>query len=313
MNEARPQGPLDKVRELERVATVADVVVEEYLARNPEAYEEVIGQVRGLYHVHPLIGQEVGIHGVPLSVGMGEEEAMPYTLPVDRAKSMTYGLYNGLSVREIYDSERDEHGVRLVHMLYTGSDDPMLDEFGNTHQTHYYNYVCVPGSETVPVFPLNAHSLEDLADDPVVAMIDHIVLDEGANDLEKIQRLGREVNRVLKKREFTDNIEINHQRASYINSLGLHHNLRLDVRDFIVAADDSKDGDEFECISLDRRAHIIPQMFEIASGYDWVSGEEVPLEGGPPELYARTELPDGRPLMAALKNVLDARRMETDG
>jgi hypothetical protein len=310
MSEIRAQGPLDIARQINKTAARVDAVGQEYLDRNPDETGAIIQQLNALNYTHPLAGQEVEVFGISLTISVGEDEPVPYALPVDRKPGIMRGIYNGVTLRTLYDPEEDKYASKLAHMLYTGTGEMELDQYGNLHQTHFYNYVSLYGSEVTPVLPLNAHSLEDLEDDPIAQLVDHIMFDENTTDLEKIKRLGNYVNRALRKQEFSDEKAMNHQRVSYINSMGLHHNLKLAVND-IVLGDADDESDEFSLVSLSGQANIIPVRFEIASGYELVPGGEEALAGGPPELYARTNLPDGRPLLAALKNVLDAQRIES--
>ncbi|HET7059803.1 MAG TPA: hypothetical protein VFH99_00575 [Candidatus Saccharimonadales bacterium] len=311
LNEVQTQGPLDIARNLQAEALRLGSFAQAHLERNPHDLADLANKVHQLDYAHPWMGQEISIYGIQLTVSMDNDVAIPYCLPPDSRRNNTRGVYNGMTIRHVYDAETDEQQYKVVYMLHNDTIGPLLDPFGNTHKTDRYNYVCLQGSEGSPALPEDAHSLRDLADDPVVAEIDNIVLDEQDDPLLKIARLGEVVNEglALEEVEF-EPIDLNHQRASYLNSLGLHYQVQLVVNDLIIG-----DADEIPAnylySSLESHLTFEPYFFTIAPGYDRLTGHDEPLAGGPPELYAHVETEDGQIVLAPLKSILDVRELQS--
>jgi hypothetical protein len=310
MSEKQPTGPLDVVRGIEDTGRKINAVARGYLNCQPEEINSFTEQLEALNYAHPWAGQEVEVYGTPLTISReGEEEPIPYTLPLDQRPVTTRGLYNGMVIRKLYDSQTGEYGHQLLHMLYQDSSPMMLDDYGLIHQIHFYDYVYFGGSEVRPILPIAAHSAMDLAGDPVIAVVDDIVASE-VSVSEAIARLGSDANQALAKEEIEfEPIDLNHQRASYINACGFHEMVQLGIEDLLLGGvrDDVAD---FEHRFLAETGEIIPGIIQIAPGYDKLSISEEPLRGGPPELYARVEMAGDQMIMlAALKNVCSVKSL----
>jgi hypothetical protein len=307
--ESRPQGPLDVARNLHVEALRLDAFAQAHLEGSPDDLQNLANKVHQLDYLHPWMGQEVSMHGIQLSVSIDDDLAVPYCLPPGLQRTTTVGTYNGMTVRHVYDAETDEQQYKVVYMLHADTIGPLLDPFGNTHQTNRYNYVCLQGSETSPILPQDAHSLQDLEGDPVVAEIDDVVLGEEDGSLVKITGLGEVINASLALEEIEfEAVDLNHQRVSYLNSLGLHDQVQLVVND-IVIGDETGILNSHMYSSLESRVTIQPYFFTIAPGYDRLTGHPEPLAGGPPELYAQVSTEDGQVVLAPLKSVLDVHEL----
>lgn len=309
MSERLAQGPLDTVREIGVQAEELDWLARTVRPNDSEAFSSLQAQAKELEAEHPLLKQEVVVYGTAVHADFNRVVRRWRRAKAPEHVTQT-GKYGGIMVCETYDSDTGQPDYRVVHVIHLGSSPMVSDGLGNFDQKHYMNYVLAKGSEVVPILPVNAHSLEELEDDPVIELIDKIMYDEAADDTEKIIRLGEEVNEALAAHEFHEDPSINHQRASYINALGLHGMVSLKVSEILIG-DADEAATEFEFAVLDSAIKFMPDIFEIASGYELVSGQEEPLTGGPPELYARASLPQEpkKILLTALKRILDVETL----
>lgn len=309
MSETQVQGPLDKARGIARQIEEIDGFTTELLLECPEAAEDVEQTLTGLNAAHPLLGQEVIIYGTSLTISMEGLDGYPFALPNERAGELTkqHGTYEGLSVHYVFDGNQEAHYPALMHTIYTGSSQRVLDDCGDRQQMHYYDYVLVRGSEVVSALPLSAHSFRDLASDRVIGEIDRIAIDEHRSAAEKVSNL-RFMNQVLANLEAED--ELNHQRVSYINSLGLLDGVSMLINDMIIT--DQHDPGTVLYMSQPSEPPVLlrPNMFTLAPGYDRLADGQPPLMGGPPELHARITLADNQAMLAPLKNVVEVRPVE---
>lgn len=327
--EAPTLGPLDLVRDIEDEAVRYDALAQYHLERNPDDLDGFRDQVEAMVAGHPWLNQEVKLRGICLTEAIGPdgEEIVPYSLPSRRKQakadelypgmmaaheeSEVRGLYHGITVRLVFDPESGEQKYKAVHMINVGESGLVIDWRGDIHQTHYYNYVCVDGADGEPVLPLNGHSMEDLDGDPVVAAAVRIMGDGETTMAEKIRSLGEIVNEILAWDEIEfEAIDLNRQRASYLNSLSVHHAVRLLVNDMLVGAPEQSSID-FGYSTLKERVNFTPYLLDIAPGYDRMPWQEEPLRGGPPELYAQALVDGGRVMLAPLKAVLEVEEIRS--
>ncbi len=310
MGEMHYRGPLDVARDLQEQALRFDALAQTHLERRPDDLAALSETVHQLDYLHPWMGQEVAIYGIPLTVSIDDDIAIPYSLPAGLPKVSRQGVYNGLTIRNVYNPETDEQKHKVVHMLRTATTGPLLDAFGDTHKTDHYTYLCLQGSDGTPVLPYDAHSLKDLASDPVIAEVDEIMFAEESDVLLQVAMLGENINEALAHEDIDfEQVDLNHQRASYINSLGLHDRIRLAVNDLMIGPK-GEPMTEFLFSSMDFRIDIKPYFFNIAPGYDRVTGRDVPLIGGASELYAQVATEDDQIVLAPLKSILDVKEIE---
>lgn len=290
-------------RYIQSEALKYDILAQAHLERYPADADNMAQKIGMFNKHHPWLGLEVDMYGIPLTVSIDSDEAVPYCLPTDRRREVVRGKYSGLALRQMYDPETDEHLNKIVYAINTFSEGPVLTPFGAQVFTQHFTYLCLQGNEAAPLLPYQAHSLEDLANDPVIAEADEIILGDEDDKLLQIAQLGERVNELLADEDIEfEAIDLNHQRASYINSLGLHHVVKLETNDAMVVPSDELDD---SCLFTELTSEIsfAPQFFTIGPGYDRITGEDIPLRGGPPELYARLEIEDDQVLLAPLKSI----------
>jgi len=302
MRTLSPEGPLDICRRVNDEAEGID----DLLIESQELDEADSGPIKEwineLEKQHPLIGQEVVVYGQVLTPSMGDNGVVhPLTTGVDKEGNAVEGKYCGYMVCTAYDPVLDESGDILAHMVKT-STESYADEFGNVITKDSFTYVWVWGSEVIPKLPLLAHSLEDLKDDEPVDEFDRLTLESAMPRAEVVRRIGSIANRLFINTEY-DQAEMNQQRVSYLNSLGILDGIVLVTRDVLVMdRDDYIKGDNIRYSDMSNVLHLKPQAFDILPGYLRIPGGGI-FPGGPPELFATCELVDGRSVLIPIKAV----------
>lgn len=282
-----------------------------------EAYSDLLDMLHEKEYSQPLMNQEVVVYGTPLTFSMDYDEGIdmielqPMAVAAQKEYVESRGVYRGLTLKQVYDADQDKVSHRVVHMIWTGSGPAVSDEFGNMHQTHYYEHVLVDGSDIVPYHPVNAHSLIDLSDDKAIDWIDAFLSEDHQSHSHVISGLGSLMNVILE--EFEDEADLNHQRVSYINSYNLLNGVVVLTDDFVIGGrevyekqdpekgvDFSMPGEGSEVVEID------PYFFQLAHGYHRFDSVVDPiLTGGAPELFIEGRLGGGEPAMAPLKSVAD--------
>jgi hypothetical protein len=295
-------GPLDIVRDVNDRARELDHIASKRIT-SEESFEVFRDEVHDLDTYNPLMNQEVVGWGTTLTIlaDCGEDLGTRLALPPKDKTVKTTGVYIGYCVKLIYDLEFEQLEHRVVHMVRTGKDQ-YGDEYGNIHTVTKYTYISVVDGEIEPVLPINAHSFKDLEGDDVIKGFNEIVFDDKENRFGKVKRLGYLANRVLVNLDHqTDR---NHQRVSYLNSLGLLEGAMILTRDYVKGDKDSLlKGEVSDHSDLSSLMELNPVIFDTAPGYERQRDKIILRET--PELYARAVLPNGEPVMAPLKNVVE--------
>lgn len=296
-------GPLDKCRTMIAEAEEMDQLARQHEDQEWDMYDVFSNAVFELTDQNPLMNQEVIVYGRQLTMSAGDEGLTPFVSGPDEGGDRVKGMYSGLAVLLVYDSATDTESLRVAHMIYTGSSDAVFDKFGHKDQKHFYEYVCVQGSDLEPVQPANGHSLEELADDAVTAEIDKISFDEASGLHEKISRICACMNKVLERTAYLED-DLNHQRISYINSLGLFAGTSVFTRDLLLADKETYlTSGQILFTDMARSIEILPYRIDAAPGYRrGRRPEDVTFEPCP-ELFVAATLTDGQPVMAPLSNI----------
>lgn len=295
------KGPLDVAREINERAADLDELAKIVEVGDETELAYLQAQAKELEADHPLIKQDVVVYGRAVEADFQRVVSLLHGVSSPEHQAQT-GRYAGLMICNTYDSDTGEPRHRVAHAVHTGSSDLLPDGIGNFHQTIYMNYVLTAGSEIVPVLPVNAHSMDDLRGDPVVRAVDEIMGDQDKGSSDKITALGVEVNDILAGEDNVDE-NLDHQRASYINSFGIHPAARLVVRDVLVGDQGDTSG-EYELASLADDIVISPDMFDIMPGYEVPDGSDEFVICGTQELFVRAELRKVHLLLIPLKNVI---------
>lgn len=222
-------GPLDNIRKICKSAAVIDEeIMRSKRATHPQSGNESFAELEKRL---PILGQVVDIHGEVLERGMVNLKTGDMGLiVVPNSQSVAQGIYRGLMVRRVYDQTTGKFPHRLVHILEAGleeGDNP----FGDKITTQKRTFVCARKSSIFPVEPVNAHSTFDLKDDLETQEIDKIVVGSDT-PYEMMWELGNFVNGLL--RFGNGETSLNHQRVSYLNSLGHIQECNVSAMDYVI-------------------------------------------------------------------------------
>lgn len=319
-------GPLDIARHINQEAIGLDPLVLEYSNSTNEDQADLHGMLSALENQHPYFNrsQVVRVYGTVLSDGLSDDGEVkplvaispesrersedtggfePYNEERSYALNYAEGIYYGYAIRPVYDPETEEVTEKVVHMVKTGSYS-YWDSRYQYHAIQTFDYVCAEGSEVVPVRPLEAHSLEDLKDDELIADLDVIAFRETGSRTDRVRQAVRLLNNGL--REDLDK-RLSQQRTSYLNSLGLHDGVRVLVKDFIVVSsvgDYAKAPKETAYSDLTVPILFEPSHWEFAPSYKRPENEPAFVVGGPNELFAAATTEDGQLLLAPAAKVV---------
>jgi hypothetical protein len=305
MSELSNYGPMDMVRDITDEATELDRLVRDCADTDSRAYSVLQQRIAELTEDHPLNDQEVVAYGneVVCSGFIDDETTYPWMIGTGYNQP-TDGVYYGLTIRPLYDvrDKREKHGV--VHMLGTGSS--YVDEFYNQHQTTTFTYMPVQGSELIPALPLNAHSLQEMQRDGIIHRFDELLLNDDSEVTERLRNLGALASKIFAKN--SGRVDQNHQRVSYLNSLGLLDGLQLTVTDALVATrNDFCSGQAWERAGSAQFLAFEPDLFDIAPTYSRQAGAGSSYSvDKSPALYASAITEDGDRIFAKLDNVVAA-------
>jgi len=312
MSELAPRGPLDVMEDMENEVDALEELVEHYFNTDASSNDELIELVGELNQQHPAINQQVVAYGSVLTPSMDHEFSVwPLTLAADDfipesardEYAVTFGIYKGLGIRQIWSQEQDAQGYVLTHLIEDITPHEYFDEYGNrylkSHITHIWSY----GSSIVPALPIESHSLRDLAHDRVVREFNKFAFGE-YEVTHIVQQLGRIANEALRNDEHRwDQCR---QRVSYLNSLDILRFVVLEARDIVVADRDKyMAGEDIDFSTGGQLFTLWAEHFDFMPGYARSAGG-VPELGLPPELFAAAHL-DGTPILIPMKNVLKIR------
>lgn len=314
MSETLNNGPLDLARQINLEAMELDRFARyESGLEDVDIYNDFVQTVLSLDERQPLMKQPVIVYGsqVTLSLELDDATGLLLTRPMaiapEQESPPVSGIYAGLAVKPVYDSRKDKTFYRVVHTIYTGSSPCIADEHGNMQQTHFHEYVLAEGSDVVPRRPLNAHSHRDLDNDGVVSAIDRIAFQADVDIHHTIRRIGDMTTKAISRRENEANL--NHQRISYLNSLGLLEGVALVTPDLVMGDKDKYEADgELTFSETSVKLVVYPDFFQIANGYDRIPGPPGVLLGGAPTLFIEGNLEDGQAVMvpfAGITKIID--------
>lgn len=316
-------GPLDIVRQKNNEAIELDFEAAK-LITDEDSFEVVRSVVHALDEGNPIMGQEVVVYGDVITAreldgGKKKRLELPpkdTTLKLPLAKTVRIrGVYRGFSIRGVYDAEWDQTEYRVLHMVNTGTNRVIYgDDVGyiHDHSIQQNSYILIPGSEVVPELPLNAHSFDDLKEDEMIEDLAEIAFREFNTKFEVVKDLSAFTNEALMDKSHEE--DMNHQRISYLNSLGLLVGARLLTRDLFVG-----DKDELETLQAknpeeeikfndpSNLGEVTPEIFELARGYEWVDDKKI-LFRETVELYIKGTAEVGqrvRSVLVPLKSIVD--------
>jgi hypothetical protein len=307
------KGPLDLVREIGTEAAELDqhlsVVSEDEIT--PQLQERLTDEINELSDEHPLFGEEVRVYGQAVTTSInGEGDGYPLALmPADSRTSVT-GRYEGLSATLAYNPDTDEIEPRIVHMIHTGTV-VYPNMYNNRITEDFMAQVCADGATVEPIVPLNAHSLLDLSRDRVVKGIDKILI-EDLTPGQRLAKVAKYANRVLRQSTFASTGRYNHQRVSYLNSLNILQEVLVAGKEFAIS-DSRSDFIEGEDVSY-YEANEEPQFFEpealdLLHGYcDQPDGSVAST--GLPELYFIASTMDDKEVFVPVKHAVEYRDYE---
>ena len=310
MAEAIYNGPLDRVRRINEDAGALDEMVRQYSGTGFSRSGFVRDELVQLNGNHPLRGQEVMLWGEKL-VPTGKDEladgAPGRTLQVEEHGGPVVGKYCGYNVLPFYSpvtqdvEEGVAHAVEIERKSFTDA------QFNKNTRT-FMGYVLASGSSVETILPINTHSFEDLRDDRLLPELESLALDERVPTETVFKKIGSIVDEILVKEKWR--VMRNYQRVSYINSLGLQHQVSLLASDMLVGRRDAyianPDGGEVLPNDMSNTLRIRPQRFDILPSYWRLPDGEI-TTGGPCELFATSSLIDGRSVMVPFKSVLEVK------
>ena len=311
MSEAT-KGSLDIVREIAEEAEELD----EFAASQPnlgesELFSEFAQSVFARDKIHPLMGQQVIVHGTPITPAMETDEAYgtfstnPLAVAPMHENKPSIGTYVGLTVQSVYDIDAEADVFRIAHVIHTGSSQSVPYSQGHMQQFHFYEYVLATGSEVIPYNPVNAHSLADLRNDAVVADIDKIAFGDLADangEWARAEEIGLFMAQTLFERQTED--DINHQRLSYLNSLGTLSEVVLVTKDFALGDKSAYEtGDALNFSNANLEFLVYPKIFHFLHGYKRMRPSGAIALEREPELFIEGRLEGGQKVLAPFQEI----------
>ncbi|MGI9027636.1 MAG: hypothetical protein ACR2FM_02200 [Candidatus Saccharimonadales bacterium] len=322
-SETLHDGPLDIVRRINDEAVQFDEIATDYIIyengrnqmpnseeeprqvveRQRKRHTEICQEVVALDNINPLMGQDVSIYGDTLTISIDPDtkEIKAMVLPPGGPRIVPRGRYYGYNIKKVYDPDNERPLYCVVHMLQ-GKAKGFWDEYGNHHLVTDYMYVRAANSEIVPTVPVNAHSIKDLSRDEAFEDLMCLAFDRSSSRLETIQRVGSFANKLLIEEE--NEVEKNHQRISYLNSIGLLEGLRILTRDIAVADMEEEESTVTEFSNLEKILEVEPIYLQSECSYQRVNNNTQVQVSATKELYVHGKLLDGRTVMTPLRSIL---------
>ncbi len=305
------QGPLDLVRSLNNEASSMDAELRVMTRDNTSSARErkVKEEIERLNSAHPLVGSKVVAYGAELfpSIEEGGALAPLMTIPIQHKRSEwpdakpEAGTYHGYFLMPAIDSVSQTETFTLAHRVAKSQRWFVKASTGERHEITNFSYVSALGSELVPVLPMNAHSLDDLADDNVVKGFDEIAFSD--NDIvEKLRAIGSLGKRALTNLRFDE--EMNQQRVSYLNSLGILDGRYIIASDMLVENGDGRiDFDSLNVSSANQRIQVAPKLLDLAHAYERDDTGGVEVREDMVDLYAWGKAANDLTVLVPLRNV----------
>jgi hypothetical protein len=304
----RLMGPLDSARVAERIATNADIdAALSYgnLVKNNEHLEVVANQCNRL---SPFIGRQVIVEGTKLESFEVDDETSENDTRIGTFWGGTpqddSGEYQGYEVVEVRESLYGAITIpRLAHKLLVGTE-VHTDPAHNKVTVEYYDYYLAYGSNVQAIEPIDAHSLEDLRANRLVAELDEIIYDEDSlkspNYSLCLQRIAKLINTVCKRG--AERTGMLHQQLSYVNATNFLKDSQLLAKDVFMDIDE-------EMTHADPAEQYIVRgdTFIVAPAIYIKNGQFYPVERQ--ELYARGNLEsyDDKECRVPVRTLLNAR------
>lgn len=301
------RGPLDDARSANAAALDLDISLTQreavdsaYLRRCQNALAYLDGQ-------NPHIGVDVVMSGCTTSLSIDEHEMMWTDVLVDNPLRgiRSSDKYAGYTMRNVTDLETGTSSYRVCHMLQ-GSNYAYFDDRGTYVERTEYSFFPVALSDYQVVHPLDAHSLQDLAKDPVTRVIDEVVFDETLrNTSHRLQMLGKKAGSLLGK-DLVKGIDIdslNHQRASYINGLDLWEDETFITNDF-VTTQQGADGSVIAAVSEGTDYYeLVPDLIVTSAAYRRRDDGNLRVCWFP-DLYMKGQVAEGMSVLAPLRSIV---------
>lgn len=304
MSEILKPGPMDVIRDLNVQAREVDSIAEDIIDGDAETLENFQKEVHLWDGKNPLNGTDVLIYGDSLEINTEDDnEEFPLLIPDGSGvRPIVFGLYAGYDLRPAYDRETERHFFKVVHIV-KGEPSMRFDRFGHQHVFTPHTYVCADGSDLIPQNPINAHSLRDLRDDLCARKFDELVFEENDPEI-TLRKIGEVANKFLISDDSMGLPDLNFQRISYLNSLGLLDGVEVVSREY-VRAESSLDAEKYKLSSGFDVKNIKPSLFQSSFSYRRNAEHEDVEFLDFNELYIEGSLPDGESVAAPVMK-LDA-------
>ncbi len=317
-------GPLDMVRQLNATAGDYDVYANMYMQDDEHEQKKFQGRVDALNASHPLIGEPVIVYGDILSISMDEEgreftAVVPGSIQsdsrelarVDReylAEVMgehhvpVVGVYRGYDIWKTFDINSQEWVHRVTHKIGRETVE-YTDPYGADHSVSHNTFIYAWGSKIFPIDPVNAHSLKDLRNDKIVRYaFDNIAFDAEISRPNAIMKIGEIAQKAFSG--WIEQPEIDQQRISYLNSLGLLEGLSIISQDFLKVSGYADEPKVSVPSPPDQPyAQIEPGFFVLARSYKRDSLGQAFYRNGK-DLCIKTPIADGEAVVVPVPNIV---------
>lgn len=198
----------------------------------------------------------------------GDPNVLSLDLDMDR-RATARGIYGGIA-RIRAGNGRGGVGDRLVNVLISTEDDSVYQQHGHRIDLVRHTYFCVDGSDIRPVEPYNAHSLKDLKGDFWTQELERVVLDDRLSAKAALEGLTKVLLGMLNSRS-PHTQSMNHQRLSYLNSLGFFDDKMTTSSEFldgsVMHGDDLRTFEEIFLGYSEKPIDVVPGNVIALSGY----------------------------------------------
>lgn len=304
-------GPLDLTRHINEEAARLDVFADNLMS-NKNATEGFLKEIETLDETHPLLGQDVIAYGNSLTMSVVSEDSGLYISPLalppeNRGIDRVRGTYNGLYVKLVDTNaemdDEDKYSYRVVHGI-RGETTGYTDILGHNHVQIENVFICANGAEITPTEPINAHSLIDLKNDKIIEhVIEKFAFKERMPKKERIRKIGKIATEAFTNLRFEE--AKNHQRVSYLNSLGLLDGFDVLVRDCRMVKDDNYDiVDTVAFSNMDSMYNVEAGHFVLSPSYVRVGAYRFKVQEEKLDLCIRTDTTEYT-FLVPVKNVLE--------
>lgn len=317
-------GPLDRVRQLNAAAGDYDVYANMHMQDDEHEQIKFQARVDALNVSHPLIGEEVIVYGDVLSLSMDEEgreftAVVPRSIDKDSAELIrvdreylgevigehhvpVVGEYKGYVIWKTFDINTQQWVHRVTHKIGRETVE-YTDPYGSDHSVENNTFIYAWGSKIFPINPVHAHSLKDLQNDKIVRYaFDNIALAPNISRPDAIMKIGKIAQKAFSG--WIEQPETDHQRISYLNSLGLLEGLSVVTKDFLEVRGFSDEEKTSVPSAVDQPyTQIEPGFFVLARSYKRDSLGQVFYRNGR-DLCIKTPVDDGKAVVVPVPNIV---------